>query len=337
MMVVKRHWIVVCAIATFAGLRAVHADEPRARTLEYTPTSQAWVEVLPPAPGTSEGDLHEIRMWIKDENYRSARRAIDKFVERYGEHSEFYASVLLAKAEVLIGQRLFYKAHQLLQEFLGEFGGGSLTGEALRLEFVIAETYFTGVKRKLWGFRILSGVDTAHAILDDISVNYSETPFAAYAIKAKADYLFANGDHALAEFEYARLLKDYPNSQYQQYALRRSAEAALASFAGIEYDDSALIEAEERYRHYLAQYGAIATREGVDLIIENIRERRADKLFVIGEYYERTNHLTSAAHSYRLVGAIWPDSMAAGKAASRLDLLGATAPVASGAGQHSGG
>jgi outer membrane protein assembly factor BamD (BamD/ComL family) len=197
---------------------------------------------------------------------------------------------------------------------------------------VIAETYFSGVKRKFLGFRVLSGADIAHDILNDISAEYAETPFAAYALKTNADYLFANGKHNLAVDEYARLLKDYPNSQYQQYALRRSAEAELANFAGVEYDDTALRRAEERYRDYLAQYGAIAQREGVDLIIENIRERRAEKLFVIGEYYERTNHLSSAVHSYRIVAATWPNTVAAGKAASRLDILGPAGPVTGSAG-----
>ena len=128
-------------------------------------------------------------------------------------------------------------------------------------------------------------------------------------------------------------MKDYPNSQYQQYALRRSAEAALASFAGVEYDDAALIEAEERYRDYLAQYGAMAQREGVDLIIENIRERRAEKLFVIGEYYERTNHLSSAVHSYRMVAATWPDTVAAGKAGATNAALAAVQILATGDGK----
>lgn len=319
-------------MATLVALHTARADEPRARSLEYTPTSKTWVEVPPPAPGTPEGDLHQIRMWIKGEKYRTARRAINKFIKGHGKLGDLYPAVLIAKAEVLIGQRKFDKAHLLLQEFLSEFGGGSLTSDALRLEFVIAETYYTGVKRKFLGFRVLSGADIAHKILEDISLNYSQTPFAAYAIKTKADYLFANGEHGVAESEYARLLKDYPNSQYQQYALRRSAEAALASFAGVEYDDAALIEAEDRYRSYLAQYGAIAEREGVDLIIENIRERRAEKLYVIGEYYERTNHLSSAVHSFRLVAAQWPNSVAAGKAASRLDLLGPAGPVAGSAG-----
>lgn len=328
MMISKRRWIGICTVVIAATLRDARADEPRARTLEYTPARQTWIEVPPPAPGTPESDLHQIRMLIKDEKNRAALRASKRFIKRHGDTGELYPAVLLTRAQALIGQRKFAKAHKALQEFLSEFGGGSLTAEALRLEFVIAETYFTGVKRKFLGFRILSGADIAFAILDDISVNYPQMPFAEYAIKTKADYMFAHGDHALAELEYARLLKDYPNTQYQQYALRRTAEAALASFAGVEYDDAALIEAEERYRDYLARYGAMAQREGVDLILVDIRERRAEKLFVIGEYYERTDHLSSAVFNYRLIAEQWPGSIAAGKAASKLDLLGATGPVA---------
>ena len=249
---------------------AVRADPPRTRTLTYDSERREWVETPPPPAGTPEGDLHQIRVLNKDGEFGKALSRVKQFVKQYGESDALYPEVVIAKAEAQIGRRDFYKAYGTLTGFLDEFSGMALTEEAIRLEFVIAETYLSGVKRKIGGVRLLSGEDIALRILDDISVTYPNTRYAEYAIKTKADYLFRTGDHALAEMDYARLLREHPSTQYHRYALRRSAESALASFAGIEYDDAALIEAEERYRDYANRYGRVAEQEGVGVILETI-------------------------------------------------------------------
>ena len=231
---------------------------------------------------------------------------------------------MIAKAKALIGLRDFYKAHVVLTEFLNEFGGMALTSEALRLEFVIAETFLSGTKRKVWGVPLVSGKDLALEILDSLSTDYPDSRFAELAIKTKADRMFADGEFALAEMEYARLLQEYPQSRYDQFALRRSADSALAAFGGVEYDEAALIEADERFEEYRLRYPADAAGEGVELILNDVREKRAEKEFGIGSYYERTGHLTSAVYYYQLILRDWPKTVAAVKASVRLELLGAS-------------
>ena len=318
--------MIVFGVGTFAS---VEAQQPRTRTLEYDADRREWVEVPPPPLGTPEGDLHQIRTLIAGGDHRGALSLMTQFLKSYGPSNPHYPELLIAEAEAQIGLREYYKAYTLLEQFLDEFGGTELTSEALRLEFVIAETYLAGTKRKIWGLRWWSGEDVAHQILDDISLNYPDSDLAEFAIKSKADDLFQKGRHGLAELEYARLLRDYPQTRYHRYALRRSAEAALASFAGVEYDDAALIEAEERYRDYQARYGRMAERDDrVTEILDGIRERRAEKEFSIGAYYERTGHLSSAVFCYQSVRDQWPGTVAASKAATRLGLLGVTHPVA---------
>jgi outer membrane protein assembly factor BamD (BamD/ComL family) len=304
------------------------AQPPRLRTLVYDAQKKEWVEQAPPPAGTAEGDLYVIRTEIQEKRYRKALSDIKEFVKKYGEQDAAYPEVLIAKAEALIGQRDYDKAHVVLQAFLGEFAGMAITSEALRLEFEIAETYLTGVKRKVWGIFRVSGEDRAFEILDEISGDYPENRLAELAIKTKADYLFRTGEHALAELEYSRMLREYPRSRYHQFALGRTAESALASFAGVEYDEAALVEASERYSDYRLKYPGPADREGVGLIQDSIRESRAEKEFRIAEYYERTDHIGSAIFYYRLVRTDFPDTAATGKAQVRLELLGALEPVA---------
>jgi len=311
-------------VALFAAAGPGHADPPRTRTLTYDAKQKSWAELPPPPPGTPEGDLHLIRVAINEGRYRSGRSAIKEFVKTYGESDATYPQVLLAQADLLIRDREYDKAHKVLETFLSRFGGMAATEEALRLKFVIADVFLSGVKRKVWGVRWLPSEDLALRILDEISTDYPESPLAELAVKTKADYLFNTGDHGLAELEYARLLKDYAQSRYQRFAMLQTAESALAGFRGIDFDDAGLIEASERYSDYLARWPADADRERIGLIQETIREQRAEKELTIGHYYERTDHLSSAIFYFRSVVENWPDTIAATKARDRLELLGAT-------------
>jgi len=318
---------VLLSMLLIATPDTANAQQSRTRTLTYDPDRKTWAEAPPPPPGTAEGDLHAVRAQIEEGKYRPALSAIKEFVERYGESDPLYPQVKIAKAEALVGQCEYYKAHETLQEFLSEFGGMAPTSEALRLEFTIAEAYLRGAKRKILGLRVLSGEDIAFQILDEIAADYPDSRLAELATKTKADHLFDNGEHTLAELEYARLLREYPQSRYYPFALRRSAEAALTSFAGVDYDEAAIIEAAERYREYRLRYTHQADREGVGNILDSIREMRAEKDFAVGAYYERTDHLSSAIFYYRLVCEDWLDTIGATKAAARLELLGASEPI----------
>ena len=314
----------VCAVTVPASRG--RAEPERARTLTFDKERKVFVEVPPPPAGTAEGDLHALRLLLDDEQYGAAFRATRTFVKQYGETHALYPDILIARAEAQIGRRDYYKAYKTLQEFLNRFGGFELVEEALRLQFVIAETYLGGTKRKVWGMRIFSGEDVALRILDDIAAGYPDSEYAPLALKIKADYHFRTGEFSLAELDYARLLRNYPNSRYHQFALRRTAEAALSSFGGIAYDDSALIEAEERYHDYRLRYPRVSQTEDVEVILTGISEQRAAKELATGQYYERTQHLGTAIFYYRSVLKHWPNTVAACEAQSRLELLRADEP-----------
>lgn len=295
----------------------------RTRTLTYDPDRKEWVELPPPAAaGTPEGDLHRIRVQIKDGRHGKALSAIKSFVSTHGQEDRHYPAILIAKAEALIGGRKYDQAHEVLQTFLGEFSGVRLTSEALRLEFVVAEVYLAGAKRKLLGLRLLSGTDVAYQILDEIATDYPDSEYAELAIKTKADHLFREGEHDFAELEYGRLVREHPRSRYHEFALARSAEAAMASFRGVEYDEAALIEAQDRFEEYRLRYPTSAQRDRVDTVLDSIREMRAGKDFRVGRYYERTEHLPSAVWYYERVRQDWPDTIAQTRATERLERLG---------------
>lgn len=309
-------------MATTLSPSLLWGQTPRQRTLTYKAEKREWVEVAPPQPGTNEGDLHLIRDMLRRNDFRRALSAAEAYIKKYGTNDPLHPEVLVAKADALIGRKDFMAAHETLQAMLSEYGSTAATSDALRLEFVIAESYLAGAKRKLWGMPLLSGEDVALQILGDISAEYPGNRYAELAIKTKADYQFKIGSHALAELDYNRLMREYPHGRYYQYAMRRSAESALASFAGVLYDEAALVEAAEQFDEYRTAFPAEANQEGIGLVLDSIQEMRADKEYLVGRQYEKTNHLSSAAFYYQLVRDQWPDSIAATKAATRLELMG---------------
>lgn len=309
-------------IPSLAAIESACADEPRLRTLKHDAQSGDWVEVPPPASGTPEADIHSIRQLMTDGSLRKALGRVRRFIKLRGAEEPLYPTALLLEADILVAQREYSAAEKVLTRFFNEFSGISQTTDALRTKFVIAEAYLAGAKRRVWGVFFLSGEDEALQMLDEISSDYPNELVAELAIKTKADHFYRTGEHELAEIEYARLLRDYPRSRYHQYSLRRAAESALASFAGVEYDDAPLVEAGQRFGDYRMRYADAADREGIGLVLSTIRETRAEKLFRIGAYYERTNHLGSAIYYYRAAMEQYPQTRAEADARNRLDLLG---------------
>jgi outer membrane protein assembly factor BamD (BamD/ComL family) len=95
----------------------------------------------------------------------------------------------------------------------------------------------------------------------------------------------------------------------------------LAGFAGVEFDEAALIEAHEHYREYQLRFPGASDRSEVQVTLDGIAERRAEKTFEIAAFYERTEHLSSAVFYYQTVVEDWPASAAAVRARARLKLL----------------
>ena len=295
----------------------------RSLKLEYDQADREWVAVEPPPLGTAQGDHYAARAMVRDGNYKQAVKALTRWQKVYGEDDADFPAVLTTLSRAQTGLRDYEKAHETLQRFLERFDGTEHTREALRQEFVIAEVFLSGVKRKVWGLRILPSADVGLRILDDISTQNTDRQLAEFAVRTKADYFMRIGDHAMAQLEYARLLTEYPQSRYYSRALFEASVAALATYAGTDYDKTPLIEARSRFADFQRRYPEEAGQKQVGLKLQAIRQEEATRDFGVGQYYERSRHFRAAVFCYNNVVEDWPDTIAAARATARLDALSA--------------
>ena len=314
---------IVAVLASLVWIGPGSAADPDTSgyTFEFDTQTEEWTRLEPLPRGTPGGDLQQVKKLLDQGDTTRARREIKRWFKQYDDQEAWRPEALIARARVERAIDHYQVAHETLQEFLATYPASPLDDEVLHLEFTIAETFLGGTKRKLLGIRMLSGEEIALGILDDISLNYPESSYAELALKTKADYFYNRGEFLLAEMEYSRLAESFPRSRYLRYSLRKSADAALESFSGIEFDAAGLIEADERYREYLRRFPNDPQRGEITVLRERIYSSRADKEFEIGRYHERAHQLQAAAFYYSSTVETWPGSIAATRAERRLQEL----------------
>ncbi len=308
----------VCVLASAAA--PLTQEEIYREREVLDPTAEEWVVQTPPAEGTPEAELNRARLLLVQGKPKAARRILDDWIADNPDHPRYFEGVyLLGEAQFERGD--YFKAYELFEE-VADNTQGELFGKALRREVDVARAFLAGEPRIVWRVLRLPAYDDGIKILDRVWERAQQSRLAEDALRLKGDYFFEVGDVGLAQDEYSNLVQQYPNGRYKQYAMLRSAEAAAAAFPGIQFDDRALIDADERYRVFAETYPDYAQREAVTERRNAIREQRAQKDLDIAKWYEKTGQPSAAEFYYRTIIGEWSESLAANEARVRLLALG---------------
>ncbi|HOF17545.1 MAG TPA: outer membrane protein assembly factor BamD [Phycisphaerae bacterium] len=314
------------AVATLWGLSSgttLRADEPARREL----VNGQWVTVTPPAPGTPDGELAILRRLVEQGKNPQAVRAAKKFLEKWPAEKQAEEALLLAGQAEMSQKRLF-QAYEWFEKQLARFPAGPLSERALLREFEIAERFLAGEKRVALGFIRLDAEDEGLDILTRIA---EHVPGSALAEKA----MLRIGDHQYAKFRWDKAVEGYdqfarlfPKSDKYPYARLQAARATLASYRGVKFDETPLIEAEKRFEQFAQAHPAEAAQADVARTLQQIALRRAEKIYETGTFYERVHRPSSAVFYYRQVMAQYPASQYAAQARQDLARLGERAAPA---------
>jgi outer membrane assembly lipoprotein YfiO len=322
----------LCVVATAIVLpggqspsRGQMPPPPRrhAEKLTFDEKTGQWVRAPEPVPGTEQGDLNIARQWLARDDCKTALKAINGWIKTYGTGSSCYAAALYVKASAELGLGDYRAAHDSYQKLLNDYPGSEYAEQALKGDFAVGEQYMAGKKRKaVWGLLRIKDREAGVKIMDDMVSNYSDTPLAELAQMSKADYFYSRGEFETAEQEYQTFATQFPISGWRERALLQSARSALASFPGVKYDDSGLLEAQERFHDFERSYPQAAEQHGVPVLLDDIAAKRAEKSYEIGRFYDKSRRFKSAAYYYRATIRDWPDTPSAGRAANRLVEIG---------------
>ena len=142
-----------------------------------------------------------------------------------------------------------------------------------------------------------------------------------------ADFHYGKGQWAEALDAYDAFLELFAKSPKGPYAMVQSARAAWACYRGLQFDDTALLEAEQRFRTLLESYPAAAAKSGARQMLRQISAARAHKLQTTARFYERTGKPSAAVFYYRQIIEQYPDTQWARNAKVALGGIGEVKPV----------
>ena len=318
-----RHlWIVLLSAGLLAAL-AAGADE------ELIWRDGQWVRQAKPAKGTAAGEVALLRQQMDRKKYGSVVRGAKRFLKRYRDERLREAALALAgDAELQRGR--YWQAYGWYEKQLKEFPGGEAVDRALEREVEIGQAFLSGKKRHLWILRLPAEGDGIE-ILQRIAEFSPGTPRAELALLTIADHYFDKRKWADAAGAYDSFLALHADSPRAGQAELRLAEALWASYRGAMWDETPLVEAEQRYKAFALQRPAAARRARVEEILAEIHSARAEAQYEVARFYARTRAAGAAAYYYRLVMRDYGDTDWAGRAQAalgKLKVAGEPAPAA---------
>ncbi|MDY7009554.1 MAG: outer membrane protein assembly factor BamD [Planctomycetota bacterium] len=283
-----------------------------------------WVRRAAPAEGTPAGEAALIRRKIDQKKYASAVKSVKKFLKRYPA-SPLAEEVLSLAGEAELGRKRYWQAYEWYERQLAESPGGEYFERALDKEMEIAEAFLAGRKRIALGVFRLPAKQEGIDILQGIAETAPSSPQAESALLRIGEYYFDKGKWRLSADAYENFLTLMPKSPRAPQAELALAEALLRSYRGPSWDETPLIEAQQRYKAFAASYPAMALKAQVGNVLKEIRSCRAEKQYENGRFYLRTKKPEAAAHHFRLIIEKYSDTEWAEQARVELTKLSRTA------------
>jgi outer membrane assembly lipoprotein YfiO len=278
---------------------------------------QSWPE------GSPEHGIQQIRRLIAEKESDDAVDLADDWIKQNPYHP-MIAQAYLLRGDAKAQDHSYYKALYDYEMVINLYPDSEAFFPALEREFQIAQTFSSGVKRRLWGMRIMPAEAEAEEFLIRIQERTPGSSLAEQAGKALGDHYYNRKEMLLAAEAYDIFLENYPRSQWRPEIMKKLIDANLATFKGPRFDATGLIEARERIDDYKRDFPASAEKQGADALLVRIDESLAQKALVTARWYDKKDKLVSAKFMYKRVIDDYPGSSAAQEASRRLEALGVT-------------
>jgi len=309
----------IACFAAAALVAAVGVCRP-ALAAEAVLEGDRWVEAAAPGDGTPAGELAEVRRLLRADQPRAAFKAARAYVKAHPDAPGTAEAMLLA-GEAQAQRGRWWSAYGWFEKVVARDPAGELYERALRREAAVGEAFLAGAKRPLWGLIPLPATDEGIEILRRVADRLPGSAVAARSLMRIGDFQFAHQRWVEAAATYQEYIERFRGRFRSDEALLKAARATFRQFAGVGHDDTPLIEAEQLYRQYLAQYPGAPGAADAEAALRAIEALQGEKAYRTGRFYERIGRPMSAAVYYRDVIARHPGTPWAARAAEALEAL----------------
>ncbi len=277
-----------------------------------------WVDSAPAGSDTPEGKLALARKWLREQKPRKALGVAEDIVDDHPNHPVVEEAMNIA-GQAEIDRRNWWDAYGWYEKQAGQFPAGPLFENAMMRESLIGEAFLAGEKRWLWGFIPLGMKEEAIEMLDRVAERMPDTPLAERSLMRVADYLYQQKRWQEAADAYQQYEELFRGRYRSREAEHKAANATYNRFRGVQWSDTALVEAEQRFVAYIARYPVGPEHSEVVATLAEIDDLKAEKEYRRARFYERVDRSVSAAFYHRKVIERYPGSRWAARSAKALE------------------
>ncbi len=286
-----------------------------------------WTHEATPRPGSPAAQLARARVLLAEGRPDRALNMVNRWMQR-NPTSPLLPEAYLARADALVGIGDEYEALYDLEYVVRKFPGSEVFSIALEREYEVAVKYAHGLRRKLFGIRIVNATDEAEELLIRIQERLPGSELAEDAGLQLADLYFRDRRMGLAADTYAIFIDRYPRSTEIDFARRRLIYANIASFKGPQFDIVGLLEAKAELKQLEARRPAEAERIGAGALVRRIQECESDKMLTTALWYLNEADPIAAEYTMRSLIRRYPRSAASMEALRRMPAILKQLPAA---------
>lgn len=259
--------------------------------------------------------------FFERKDYDRARKEFKKLLSAYKESRE------AAEAQYYMGRCFeeegdYYKAFLEYRKAIQTYPSTKRFDEILEREYQLGNYFLAGKKRKVLGAAaILPARDKAIEIFQSI---VDDGPFSEYGQLAQYKLgltHMALGDYEPAVSAFEQILTRYPDSPLVDDARFQIAQASLKGTFRAGYDQSPTDLAIRELQTFLREYPGSELVTDAGKKLEQLRERRAEHEFEVGQFYESRRRPQAALIYYETVVDEFAQTSWAPRAAQRIQIL----------------
>ena len=280
-----------------------------------------WIGPTGAVKDSPEEQLAFAMAFFDRKDYDRARKEFKKLLNAYK------ASKEAAEAQYYVGRcdeedGDYYKAFLEYRKTIQTYPSSARFDEILEREYQMGNYFLAGKKRKLFGTAALipardKAVEIFQAIVDD-------GPFSEYG--QLAQYKLGLAHLALHDYEpavtaFEQVISRYPNSPLVDDARFQIAQASLKGTFKAEYDQSPTDLAIRELEAFLREYPESELASDAGTRLKELKERRAQHEYQVGQFYERRRHPASALIHYEGIVTRFPQTAWAPQAAVRIQIV----------------
>jgi outer membrane protein assembly factor BamD (BamD/ComL family) len=275
--------------------------------------------------------LAEADALFRDRKYAEAAKKYKVTIDRWPD-SAIEEDALWQLAECWFFMDKYPKAEDCYDELVKKYANSRYLDRVAQRQFVIAQ-YWIALDQKHNYMTIVPNLadrsrplfDTrgrAIKAYDHVRINDPRGQLADDSIMAQANAHFLDRQWLDADYFYALLRTEYPDSDCLLQAHLLGLQAKLRAYQGPGYEGGILDEAEMLAEQTLVQFPDQLARddaERVEITRAEIAAQQAQRHWNRAEFYAKGKHYTSARIYYALIARDYPKTMLAQQANDRLN------------------